>query len=193
MPAPSATATTSTTITTALTPTTAPVAVATPVTMPYSGYPYTYGVAAQQQQQYRPQNGATQYSSYTPQFYSYAAQSMHQNQQNVQANYYGQQQQGYAAAAYSGWYNSYAAQAQAATAAGGSGRGTPQPMQVVNQTVPATQPAATGAYGSFIGGTARTPAVANTVYTPQVAGGAPPVLPAHLRQQGNVYQQAVDG
>ena len=64
-----------------------------------------------------------------------------------------------------------------------------------NQTVPATQPATTGVYGSFIGGAARTPAVANTVYSPQVAGGAPPVLPAHLRsgQQGNVHGvQAVD-
>ena len=55
----------------------------------------------------------------------------------------------------------------------------------------ATQAAAAGAYGSFIGGAARTPAVANTVYAPTATAGATPVLPAHLRagagQQGSYY------
>ncbi|KAF9455690.1 hypothetical protein BDZ94DRAFT_1315965, partial [Collybia nuda] len=207
-------ATTTTPVPTATTPAPA----TAPVTMtssPYPGYPYTYNTAtaAQQQQMpyqpqpYRPQSTGTTagttpttpYAPYKPQYYPYAPQ-----QQGAQQSYYGQQQQGYAAAAYSGWYSAYSAPQQAqAQVAGGSGRGTPQPaqpqaqlgqapgqmiqMQMVQPPPPVIANATTATYGSFFGGTpagvARTPAVANTVYT-QAQGAqssAVPTLPAHLR------------
>ncbi|KAF5377291.1 hypothetical protein D9615_006372 [Tricholomella constricta] len=171
------------------------VAITTPVVMPYSGYTYAYGSQQQQQQQpYRPPatattNGTaqTQYSQYTPQYYAYAPPTQGVGVGvPVQQSYYGQQQQGYAAAAYSGWYNAYHQQAQVqqqqaqAQGQGGSGSGTPQPqsqpqMQMQMQMQPT--------YGSFFGG-ARTPAVANTVYAPVGAQGqaaATPGLPPHLR------------
>ncbi|KAF8060994.1 hypothetical protein FPV67DRAFT_317620 [Lyophyllum atratum] len=185
---------------------TVPVVAPTPVAMQYPGYTYAYGSTAQhmpQQQPYRPANGTaipqqTQYPQYTPQYYPYAAPTPQQAQQMqggvpMQQSYYGQQQQGYAAAAYSGWYNAaavaYQQHAQAQAQAQGSAPGTPQP-----QLQPQPQVAST--YGSFFGG-ARTPAVANTVYAPTPTGQGTPVLPPHLRsgqgQQGYyppaAYQQ----
>ncbi|KAG5654292.1 hypothetical protein H0H81_005141 [Sphagnurus paluster] len=197
-PAPT-TAATAVPVTTPAPAAAVPTTISTPVTMPYSGYTYAYGQAqAQAQAQaYKPTatattNGTaqaqTQYAAYTPQYYAYAPPAQQAGGAPgvvQQQSYYGAgavQQQGYAAAAYSGWYNAYQQQQQQAQAQGGSGHATPQPQT----------PAPATTYGSFFGGAARTPAVANTVYAPQVqaqaqqpgvgAGVGP--MPPHLRAAG---------
>ncbi|KAG5646076.1 hypothetical protein DXG03_004499 [Asterophora parasitica] len=187
----------------------------------YTGYgAYAYGAQQQQAQtQYRPAtttttNGTAQTQQqpyqYTPQYYNYTAPTQQVGAAGVgagQQNYYaqttGQQQQGYASAAYSGWYNAaYAQQAQAqqtqVQAQPQSGTGTPQPVQM--QMQPTT-------YGSFFGNTAgagaagRTPAVANTVaYTPrglgQLAfggGGGGGQQQGYYAQAAAAYQQGQGG
>jgi hypothetical protein len=223
---PTATTTTTTTTTNAITATPIPAAT-TPMAMgttPYTGFTYPYGSgtpqpssAQQPQQAYRPSTGTpapgtatTPYVSYKPPYYPPYAGGTQQG--GIQPNYYGQQQQGYSTAAYSGWYAPYqggvnlAANMTASTSvaggtgggSGSAGRGTPQPVQTGN-----TNPATT--YGAFFSGTPtptppaaalKTPAVANTVSyaAPQgaVAGGAP-TLPIHLRSGQQLQQPLQQG
>ncbi|KAF8238393.1 hypothetical protein L208DRAFT_1387642 [Tricholoma matsutake] len=224
-----------TTTTTAITATPIPVTIA-PVTMTttsFAGYAYQYGSGTpqpqpaqqqQQQQPYRPSSGTpvqaaatTTYTPYKPPYYQYTPTP----QQGVQQqSYYGQQQQGYTAAAYSGWYNAYAGGVNlavnmnpttvAASGSGSAGRGTPQP-QTQTQTTAVIPTANAGAapttYGAFFGGTPpppaptgggplKTPAVANTVSYAGAQGsgaGAVPTLPIHLRTGQQLQQPLQQG
>ena len=221
---------TATTTTTQSTP--VPVT-ANPVTMTtatYAGYTYQYGSGTpqpqQQQQQhpYRPSSGTpvpntapATYASYKPPYYQYAGAPQ------PQQSYYGQQQQGYTAAAYSGWYNAYAGSLAVnmnpvtvtGSGSGSAGRGTPQPTQTaviptatMNANVNASAPTTYGAFfgnaptppapAQPTGGPLKTPAVANTVNYAGAqpgsgVGGAVPTLPIHLRPGQQLQQPLQQG
>lgn len=159
---------------------------------------YSYPYNPQQQQAYRAQQAAA-YTPYKPgqapsyyQSYGMPTATVQQQQAYYPQTYAtgtsNQQPYGAAAAAttsqqpypgaYSAWYGQYAA---LQSGAGGSGRGTPQPVATTPTSYNAffnatTAPGATPAVG------ARTPAIANTVAAASSAYAQPTgVVPTYVR------------